>query len=255
LFFKSFLILGFLSFSLRADTFPGGWMWYQDPVIVQEPKPQKEPESSPKKEVLPDIEALTPAERRGRALGRRFEAQIATALENPTFENVQKAQQFQREILARADRFQQLWQQVSLLDPETYEPDENPNTAFRVIHKRLKKETLEKKLALLSKEWGLFFLFRKGCPYCDKFAPHVKRLEAYGFEIKAVSADGGAMELFPKASPDNGAMAALNPRGIYPSLLLANPATGAVIPVSWGLTSYSQLLENFEIVLQTLEAS
>lgn len=227
-----------------------GWMWYQDPLKVKPGETQKRTDTPLAPETPTDIEALTPAEQRGRALGRRFEAQVALALETPTFENIQRAQQIQREILTRADLFQQLWQQVSLLDPDTYEPDENANTAYRVIQKRLKKETLDKKLTLLAKEWGLFFLFKKGCPYCDKFAPHVKRLETYGFEIKAVSAEGGTLKLFPKASPDNGAIAALNPRGIYPSLLLANPRTGTVIPVSWGMTSYSQLLENFDIILQ-----
>lgn len=259
---KSLFWVGSLVFAptLGAKDLPGGWMWYEDPIKQEERLDQKSlskkapQETSPQKEAAPDVEALTPAERRSRALGRQFEAQIALSLENPTFDNVRQAQQLQREILARADRFQKLWQQVSLLDPDSHTPAENPNTAYRQIQKRLKAERLDQKLRALAKEWGLFFLFKKGCPYCDHFAPQVKSLEqTYGFEVKAVSRDGGRLALFPKAASDNGALAALNPRGIYPSLLLAHPKSGAVIPVSWGLTSRAQLLDNFEIILRTLE--
>ena len=70
-----------------------------------------------------------------------------------------------------------------------------------------------------------------------------------------MSANGGSLPLYPEARPDNGAMAALNPQGIYPALLLAHPASGTVIPVSWGMTSYTQLLENIDILLKTLEGS
>lgn len=256
--------LGFTFFllqTLSAEETPPGWLWYQDPLLSPEEQapevqeklsPSPSTHSSPSK---PDIEALTPAEIRGRSIGRQFEAQVALALENPTFENVRRAQALQREMFDRAEGLQEMWQQVSLMDPETYHPDTNPNTAYRALYKKRHREDRSRTLQALAKSWGLFFLVKKGCPYCAQFEPQVKRLEReFGFEVKVVSPDGGQLALFSGVSGDNGSLASLNPQGIYPALLLAHPDSGTVIPLSWGMTSYDQLLENFDIVLQTLEA-
>lgn len=246
-----------VSSSLWADETPPGWLWYRDPLLSQEEKTlevkEETPSGSPPAE--PDIEALTPAEIRGRSLGRQFEAQVAIALENPTFENVRRAQALQREMFDRAEGFQKMWQQVSLMDPETYHPETNPNTAYRALYKKRHREERSRKIKALDKSWGLFFLVKKGCPYCAQFEPHVKRLEReFGFVVKVVSPDGGQPGLFPNVSADNGSLASLNPQGIYPALLLAHPDSGTVVPLSWGMTSYDRLLENFDIILQTLEA-
>ena len=239
-FLRGFQVLFLFSAALWGAEDPPGWMWYRDPL--REAAPEESVSPTPE-----DLDALTPAEVKARGLGRRFEAQVALSIQNPTVENVYKAQALQREIFARAERFQARWQQVSLLDPENHVPQDNPNTAHRVLYKKQEEAARDLKLTALAREWGLFFLFKKGCPYCDQFAPQVKRLETrYGFEVKAVSLDGGRLPLYPEARPDNGAMAALNPQGIYPALLLAHPPSGMVIPVSWGLTSYTQLLENIE---------
>ena len=250
------------SLPLRAEEAPAGWLWYQDPLFTPpedaslaessgNPVPDTVAKTSSPK---PDIEALTPAEIRSRSLGRRFEAQVALALESPTFDNVRQAQALQREIFARAERFQKMWQQVALMDPETYAPDANPNTSYRALYKKRQAAERTAQIQSLVPSWGLFFLVKKGCPYCEHFAPHVKRLEArFGFEVTVVSPDGGTLDLFPPPRSDNGALATLNPQGIYPALLLAHPASGTVVPLSWGMTSYDQLLENFDLVLQTLE--
>lgn len=261
-FAKAILKLGlglsfFLSLPLSAEENPPGWLWYQDPFFPQEEQtPEvKEETLSKSPPAKPDIEALTPAEIRGRSLGRQFEAQVALSLENPTFENVRRAQALQREMFDRAEGFQKMWQQVSLMDPETYNPETNPNTAYRALYKKRHVEDRSRKIKELAKSWGLFFLVKKGCPYCAQFEPQVKRLETqFGFEVKVVSPDGGQLELFSNVSADNGSLESLNPQGIYPALLLAHPDSGTVVPLSWGMTSYDQLLENFDIILQTLEA-
>lgn len=258
--FKQILSCALLfSRSLLAEDTPPGWLWYQDPLLSsEEASPVEEKPDAKEKtslsSVTPDIEALTPAETRGRSLGRQFEAQVALALENPTFENVRRAQVLQREMFDRAERFQKMWQQVGVMDPDTYAPDMNPNTAYRALYKKRQGQERSQKIKALAGSWGLFFLVKKGCPYCAQFEPQVKRLETqFGFEVKVVSPDGGQVELFPKVSADNGSLASLNPQGIYPALLLANPERGTVVPLSWGMTSYDQLLENFDIVLQALE--
>lgn len=235
---------------------PQGWLWYRETLsetLMPEEKTPETPAPEKASKTL-DLEALTPAEQRTRALGRRFEAQVALALETPTFENVRRAQQLQRDIFTRADRFQARWQEVAVLDPDTYDPDLNPHTAHRRLSQRLQGKERDRQIQALAKEWGLFFLIKKGCPYCDQFAPQVKALQdRFGFDVKVISPDGGRLTLFPKVSPDNGALATLNPRGLYPSLLLAHPTTGRVVPLSWGMTSLPQLLDHFDVILKTGE--
>ncbi|MCA9334510.1 conjugal transfer protein TraF, partial [Candidatus Saccharibacteria bacterium] len=66
-------------------------------------------------------------------------------------------------------------------------------------------------------------------------------------------ADGQAIGQFPDAVPDNGAISRINPEGIFPALFLANPQTGLVVPLSWGMSSWSGLHDNAQVVIAALE--
>ncbi len=63
----------------------------------------------------------------------------------------------------------------------------------------------------------------------------------------AISVDGGAMPGFPDARRDNGIATTLKVSQV-PAVYLAQPYTGKITPIGFGVLSEAQLLERIAIV-------
>ncbi|GAO99064.1 hypothetical protein Cva_01739 [Caedimonas varicaedens] len=225
-----------------------GWMFYEKEI------PAKPVERLPRSKDLPDASKIRTAREKIKALEKEFEEATSAALLSPTFANVQKTIALQREILNKATAFQEMWMQVSLAEEQHKRPEDQDAPRHRKVLAEQKEKILHRKLKSLAQETGLFFAFKESCPYCHAFAPTVKEFaQAYGFEVQAVSGDGGKIKEFPQAVADNGMLKQLNPQGRYPALFLAHPTKNYVVPVAWGILSPSQLLLNMEAVITALE--
>jgi conjugal transfer pilus assembly protein TraF len=238
-----------VSISTAAAKEPPGWLWYN---AVQQKKEDKK--APVKKEapvpVVSSSSQKSSAEHKIEKVQRAFDQAKAEAIIHPTFENVQKVQTLQREMLNQSENFGNMWMLVSLSDAANHPVSDNTNVLHREIYEREEKNKLGRQLRELSKNFGLFFIFKEDCPYCHRYAPIVKKFaDAYGFEVKAISSNGGKIAEFSNSVADNGAISKLNPEGIYPALLLANPQTGEVAPLSWGMISLSALHKNAQTIL------
>lgn len=220
-----------------------GWLWYKHTLPPRTNKPQ---EQTPTKGHI--------YTQRLERFQKNFDEILAKAVLEPTLDNVQTMQQAQNTIMDRASIFEKMWMLSSLLSGQTFRASDQPNPQHRKVYQEQNDRQLTLKIKGLAKSYGLFFLFKEDCPYCHEFAPIVKDLmNLYGFEGKAISRDGKALELFPDAEGDNGTIAVLNREGIYPSLFLINPQSRQVIPLARGLVSLSQLRENFKVIIRFLE--
>lgn len=217
---------------------PKGWLWYTpQPTVLVKPQPKQSAE--------------TPTTQL-KKLQKRFAELKAKAVLNPTYNNVQQLFLIQAQMIQQASKFQQMYQLVSLAQPPMLE--DNPNPAYQQQLKQQQLQQVQHKLRRLSQSYGLFFVYKSDCPYCHQFAPTVQRFaKVYGFKVKAISADGQGIAQFPDAVPDNGAIFRINPEGIFPALFLANPQTGLVVPLSWGMSSWSGLHDNAQVVITALE--
>ena len=94
----------------------------------------------------------------------------------------------------------------------------------------------------------LIFFFRGDCAYCHAFAPTLAAFQArYGLRVEAVSVDGGALPGFAEARRDNGIATALRVTQV-PAVYLAQPFTGKITPIGFGVLSEAQLLERITAV-------
>jgi conjugal transfer pilus assembly protein TraF len=212
-----------------------GWHWYEK---------QSQLEEKAKK----NIPTLSPLERL-KQYQEKLETAKAEAVLNPTPQNVLNYQRLQYETMEKSDLFADVWMRNVYAHPEIDHTRKSPiSQKARHIYLRQREEERERKILSLSKEYGLFLFFKNNCPYCDAFAPIVKRFSVkYGWEILAVSEFGEKNELFERNVRDNGLAEAWKVN-TYPSLFAVNPRTGRVIPVAVGMISVEEMEERIAVL-------
>lgn len=224
-----------------------GWHFYEDP-------PQEEP--APTARPMPAIPSRPTAPPRPpelvefERLQKTLEEVRNIAIMRPTERNVRRYMELEMQVVNRASYFADMAQRVAWATPEL-----DPTLQGRPVNaqalevfdqqQRAGRSTSVKSLG---RDHVLFFFYRSDCPYCHAFAPTLQAFEArHGIQVVAVSVDGGPMPGFPKARPDNGIATALQVTQV-PAIFLAQPYSGKITPIGFGVLSESQLLERIATV-------
>ena len=225
-----------------------GWHFYEDP----EPDAQDR-RAPPPKTVSPTAKpkALRPPEiAEFERLQRTLEETRNIAIMRPTEANVRRFMELESRVVARASTFADVAQRVAWATPEldpTLQGRPVNAKALEVFEQQQMSQRTEN-IGTLGRDHVLFFFFRGDCPYCHAFAPTLGAFEArYGIKVVAISIDGGAMPGFPDARRDNGIATTLKVSQV-PAVYLAQPFTGRIMPIGFGVLSESQLLERIAVV-------
>lgn len=221
-----------------------GWHWYE----VQMPEDREQ--SAEKERSQPSLDtkkskAKTPKEVIA-SYREELENRLAAALIDPVPQKIRAYQEMQKDMTDRSKAFSDGWMQSVFLNPQLDHTLVSPvNQRARHVQLDLEKKLVKETIQALAKEYGLFFFFSGHCEYCHQFAPMVKQFsEQYGWEVLPISVDGGQLELFPHAQPNNGLFEQWQPGDqgqIMPALFAVNPNTGHVIPIAFGMTSIDQM--------------
>lgn len=237
-----------------------GWLWYQEGINDLNRESDKLQDHSvlkPTNQKLSEhsfINNTKSYRSQVKKVRETFEEALAQSILHPTLANVRRTKLLQENMFARSEVFSKLWLLASVLDSSNYRASANPNNFHQQLYRQKKETLLIQKIKTLAQTYGLFFAFKKQCPYCHKFAPLLSRFASeFGFKVKAISKNGGKIPGLKNVSKDNGTLSVINPQGVYPALFLANPHTLEVIPVAWGMVSRSQLLQNFETIIKAME--
>lgn len=225
-----------------------GWHFYEDP----EPDSQERPAPSPKV-VSPTAKpkATRPPElAEFERLQKTLEETRNIAIMQPTEANVRRYMELEARVVARASTFADVAQRVAWATPEldpTLQGRPVNAKALEVFEQQQMSQRTEN-IGTLGRDHVLFFFFRGDCPYCHAFAPTLGAFEArYGIKVVAISIDGGTMPGFPDARRDNGIATTLKVSQV-PAVYLAQPYTGKITPIGFGVLSEAQLLERIAIV-------
>lgn len=236
-----------------------GWSWYVDPPLGPKPT-NKEKGKAQKPGPSNDVghqdafEGRYTHTKEMEKVRKDFEELQAKAILNPTLENVREFQRAYNGIVNRSSSFEKTWMLSSLVSGDNYRESDRPSPKHRKIYEEKTEKQLEEAIFFLAKTHGLFFIFKNDCPYCHEMAPAVRQLvERYHFAIKAISPDGESIEGFPDAVKDNGTIGQINPEGVFPTVFLVNPHSGQTIPLARGLTSPSELKDNFKVIIRFLK--
>ena len=219
-----------------------GWHWYEslsDDKVEEKKKESSSGKSSPSPTPTEKIEAQR----------KELETKLHTAILEPSHENIITYILVQKALMDQSQRFSDAWKRVVMTTPtldETlvYPVDQNARRVYYEEHNR----ELTKQIQGLAQKYGLFFFFRKNCPYCHHFAPIVKGFsQKYGWSVLAVSLDGGMLPEFPEARRNNGIAERLHVSHV-PALVALHPRTGQFIPLAYGLVSESEIEERVEFL-------
>lgn len=222
-----------------------GWFWYEDPAIEYEqsamPPPTTRSESVQRQK--PEIVEF-------KRLQRRLEEYRSVAIINPTEANVRRYMELEAASVKKASLFADVAQRLAWSTPELdLSLQGRPVNAKAIdVFDREEANARTRTVSELATDHVLFFFFRSDCPYCQAFAPIIEAFETrYGMQVVAVSLDGGSLPGFPVPRIDNGISRTLNVTHV-PATFLAQPATGQIVPVGFGVLSESQLLERIALL-------
>ncbi len=245
-----FLIGVMLISSLEATSYyqvhEKGWHWYEPQEI-----PREEEQQSAEKSLNTSKNSSIPLKKKApkevvASYREELENRLAAAWIDPTPKKIRAYQDMQKDMMDRSKAFSEGWMQSVFLNPTLDHTLVSPvNQRARHVQLDLEKKQVKETIQVLAKEYGLFFFFSGNCEYCHQFAPIVKQFsEQYGWEVLPISLDGGQLELFPNAQPDNGLFVQWQPGNqgqVMPALFAVNPNTGHVIPIAFGMTSIDQM--------------
>jgi conjugal transfer pilus assembly protein TraF len=172
------------------------------------------------------------------------------AIMRPTEANVRRYMVLESRVVAQASTFADVAQRVAWSTPEldpTLQGRPVNAKALEVFEQQQMTDRSQS-IAALGRDHVLFFFFRGDCPYCHAFAPTLETFQArHGIRVVAVSVDGGTMPGFPEARRDNGIATTLKVSQV-PAVYLAQPFTGKITPIGFGVLSEAQLLERIAAV-------
>ncbi len=209
-----------------------GWYWYESHNLVISQRSESDP-----------IKLLA-----------QFKSKVsrlkAKAVMQPTFENVRAYMEIQKALMERSSRFAHKWLEVVYSTPELDHSIKHPTSqSGRHVYLDQQQQQMDRQIRELAKTHGLFF-FYSDCEYCKKFAPIVKGFaDKYGWPVLAISVDGTTLPEFPGSRIDNGSATALGVKHV-PTLLAIEPKTGAVIPLSFGLSTHDQIEDRIRVLFR-----
>ena len=230
-----------------SDTWRG-WHFYEDPESDGLDQPAAQPKSATPAVPIqpPRAPELVAFER----LQKTLEETRNIAIMQPTEANVRRYMELESQVVERASYFADVAQRVAWATPEldpTLHGRPVGAKALEVFEKQQLSDR-SRTIADLGRDHVLFFFYRSDCPYCHAFAPTLEAFQAqHGIKVVAIGVDGGPIPGFPDARADNGIATTLNVTQV-PAVFLAQPFTGKITPIGFGVLSEAQLLERIALV-------
>ncbi len=216
-----------------------GWHFYCDRAAPVKPVEPSEAET-----VLPP--AGPSATEEIARMRHELEESRATAILEPTPENVAAYLYLQQVSLQRASTFSDVFRRVVWSTPQLDYTLTRPAGALaKQLWSDDRLAAQQAVLANLGERYGLIYLGDSHCAGCRVFGPLLRAFALrHGLDVLAVSMTGEALEGWPEAVPDNGRAAQLGLVGApVPAVVLFDTETGEVLPVAFGVVAEDQLAE------------
>ncbi|MBY6286936.1 thioredoxin family protein [Neisseria subflava] len=212
------------------------FLWYPDAKKPRQTR-QSQPQNTPVRNELAEFEMLQ----------KNLDESRKIAVMNPTPQNLKRYIELQEVVMNKSAAFTDQWQRVIWQNPNLdYSQRGRPNNQLaqqQYDHNRQqqKAEAIRK----LAGENGILFVFKSDCPYCHTMAPILKNFaDQYGIKVMPVSLDGGGLNHFPRALPNNGIAQRLNVTTV-PAMYVMDTKTKQFTPIGFGVMAQTTLEDRF----------
>ena len=216
-----------------------GWHFYCDRAAPVKPVEPSDAETVPPPAGPSAVEEIE-------RMRHELEESRATAILQPTPENVAAYLFLQQVSLQRASTFSDVFRRVVWSTPELDYTLTRPAGALaKQLWSDDRLAAQQAVLANLGERYGLIYLGDSHCAGCRVFGPLLRAFALrHGLDVLAVSMTGEALEGWPEAVPDNGRAAQLGLVGApVPAVVLFDTETAEVLPVAFGVVAEDQLAE------------
>ena len=218
-----------------ADGASLGWHFYCD----RDEGPER-PAPAPQ----PPDQAPGSATERILEMRRVLEEARATAILEPTTENVAAYLHLQQETLGKAAAFSDASRRTVWATPALDYTLKRPVGALaKRVWSDERRKARDAALRSLSERYGLIYLGHRACAACKVAGPLLRAFaERHDLDVLAVSMTGEPLEGWPEAVADNGRAARLGLSGApVPAVVLYDTKTKQVLPVGFGVLAEDQL--------------
>ncbi|TNH04063.1 type-F conjugative transfer system pilin assembly protein TraF [Testudinibacter sp. TR-2022] len=210
-----------------------GWQFYN--------LPEKEKE---KNMPVPEM-TLSPlsAMEQMNAIQQKLDEAKATAIMNPTTENIAIYKTYQDYFTEKATLFSSQWEKTLLEYPHLdYNLQNSHYNGTAEIKAVKEKEEQAKAANLINQHYGIFFFYRGNEPLDNKLAEVVKSFSlAYGLTIIPISVDGRInAAVYPESKFDQGQAAMMSVKH-FPAIFLVEPKKEEYKPLAYGFLSEDDL--------------
>lgn len=181
---------------------------------------------------------------------QKLEDARATAIMNPTTENIAMYKVYQDYFTEKASVFSSQWEKMLLEYPSLDYNIKNSHYNATASIKAGENKKKEKEAAqLINQHYGVFFFYRGDEVLDNKLAQVVKSFsKEYGISIFAISVDGKVLKDFENSKVDTGQAKKMNIK-YFPALYLVNPKKEEYKPLAYGFISEDDLARRMLNVL------
>lgn len=213
-----------------------GWFFYKEIIIPEEKMKDDQPVASPEAQTLTHKEQKLFTER----LREKGAEILSTAMQYPTPDNIRTYLTWNKFMLDLSNNFALAWQKELMSDP-SLQYDIPMVDATKDVYFAAHSKNEDEIIRSVANRAGLFFFYSSTCPYCERQVRYIREFsETYGFQVKAVSIDGGIFQEFPDTLMDNGISLRLGIDHV-PAIFLAFPDEKRFERLSAGLVTFAEL--------------
>ncbi len=236
-----------------------GWHFYCDEMPELDEEKEPEVVSSPPAPASAEAgesKQATAVERLAAIRAAVEEARAEAILHPDDPEKLRAYMQAQAQVVEQASTFSDTWRRVVWSDPDLdYTLRRPTNSVAGPVFQQQRNEAERRVLKDLAETYGLFFIF-EGPATCSTCAAQAAVLESivqqYGIGVLGISRDGATLPQFPAPIPGGERLRALGlDETPVPALVLVEPKTDRVVPVSFAAIAEDQVLERIFVITQS----
>jgi conjugal transfer pilus assembly protein TraF len=214
-----------------------GWRWYHDPELPQD---EVDTVTLPLLEVE-TITTLSPTEQMDWYHRYYDDVKNDAVLHPDNPHKVAHLMQLNQFMQQQASQYGMTMKQVLLADPKLSYTLRYPTeqSARHIFLAQQREQQIDTTKALAAAGYGLLFFYRGNDPMAQTLAPSIQAFaDTYGIEVLGIAQDGITLSSIAHNRIDD--------KGITvpasPALILANTATGTLVPLAYGFIDQATLL-------------